>query len=115
MDLQGELLEIERELASGDGATYRRHLRDDAHVIVPGQRLDKPTTAAAMDESPGWDSFEIEGATVLPVGEAGALLTYRYGGSRGGEETYAAEMTSVYERDPDGEWKLVLHQQTPLS
>ncbi len=43
------------------------------------------------------------------------MLTYRYAGRRGDRETYAAEMTSLYERDPDDEWKLVLHQQTPLS
>ena len=52
MDLKQVLYGIERELATGDGVAYRRHLIDDAIVIVPGQRLDKQQTIAAIDASP---------------------------------------------------------------
>jgi hypothetical protein len=108
------LLAIEHELAAGDGDTYRRYLAEEAVVIVPGQVLTRDETIAAMDASPGWDDFSIEGERVLPLGDAAALLTYRFRGRRG-EASYEAELSSVYVGGPDGPWKLAFHQQTPLT
>lgn len=108
-----KLLAIEHALAAGTGDTYRERLRDDAVVIVPGQALTLEETAAAMDASPGWDTFALDDARVLALGETAAVLTYRFTG-RHGEDTYSALMTSAYGRDGDG-WRLVLHQQTPLA
>lgn len=112
MSSLGELLEIERELAAGDGTVYRRHLREDALVIVPGKVLDRADTAAAMDASPGWDDFSIQAERLLPLGADAATIAYRFHGRRG-EFGYDAEMASTYVRDDDGNWRLVLHQQTP--
>ena len=106
------LVDIEHELAGGDGETYRRRLRDEAVVIVPGERLDKEATCAAIDAAGGWDEFSIEGATAVPLGADSALLTYRFSGRRG-DFQYAALLSSAYVRE-DGEWKLAFHQQTPL-
>jgi hypothetical protein len=131
------LVAIECELAGGDGDAYRRHLRDDALVIVPGQQLTKDETIAAMDASPGWDEFTIEDERVLALGDTAAVLSYRFTGRRGegidadaerragGEEddsprrgrhgfTYSAWMSSAYARTDGGAWRLALHQQTPL-
>ena len=108
------LLAVERELAAGAGDAYRRHLRDDALVIVPGQALTKDATVAAMDESSGWDEFTISDERVLELADAAALLTYRFSGRRGEDFSYSALMTSVYERVDGETWQLVLHQQTPL-
>ncbi len=107
-----KLLAIEHALAAGTGDTYRERLRDDAVVIVPGQALTLEETAAAMDVSPGWDTFALDDPRVLPLGETAALLIYRFTGHRG-EDTYSALMTSAYVSAGD-EWRLVLHQQTPL-
>jgi hypothetical protein len=106
------ILEIERELAAGDGAVYRRHLREDAVVVVPGQALDLEATVAAMDASPGWDSFEMTEERLVPLGPDAAILSYRFHGRRPDSE-YTALLTSVY-ADEDGAWKLAFHQQTPL-
>ena len=46
------LMGIERELAEGDGSTYRERLSDDAVVVFPGKVLDKSSTVAAMDGRP---------------------------------------------------------------
>lgn len=108
----GELLEIERELAQGDGVDYRRHLREDAVVIVPGQVLDRDGTVAAMDASPGWDRISIENERLLPLGADAATIAYCFRGHRGDFE-YRADMASTYVRDDDGSWQLVVHQQTP--
>ena len=113
MSLKDHLLGIERELSGGSGDAYRRHLTEDALVIVPpGQTLDRETTVAAMDESPGWDEVSLEDARLLTLGEQAAIITYTFTGRRG-ENRYAAVMTSAYGQRGD-EWKLVLHQQTPL-
>ena len=110
-DLHDELLQIERELGAGPGEPYRRHLADEAVVVVPGAVLDREACADAMDQSPGWDEREITGARTIPLGDDAALLTYRWR-SRRGETTYDAQMSSVYVRRGGG-WRLVLHQQTP--
>ena len=108
-----ELLEIERELGGGTGDTYRKHLTDDAVVVVPGAAITREQTAFAIDATPGWDEFEITEDRVVPLTDDSAILTYRWS-SRRGDETYEALMSSVYVRR-DGEWKLALHQQTPVT
>jgi len=111
MPLTDELLQIEEELAAGPGEPYRRHLADDAVVIVPGAVLDREGCAAAMDAGEPWDERSITDAVAIEAGADGAVLTYRLR-SRRGDSEYRAVMTSVYARR-DGAWKLVLHQQTP--
>jgi hypothetical protein len=107
------LLKIERELGGGTGDTYRRHLTEDAVVVVPGAAITREQTAFAIDATPGWDEFEITEDRVVPLTDDSAILTYRWS-SRRGDETYEALMSSVYVRR-DGEWKLALHQQTPVT
>ncbi|MCW3004231.1 MAG: hypothetical protein JWQ20_3529 [Conexibacter sp.] len=109
--LQEELLRIEDELGAGPGDPYRRHLADDAVVIVPGAVLDREACAAAMDASPGWEEREITEARTIQLTPESAVLTYRWR-SRRGDDVYVATMSSVYARR-DGSWRLVLHQQTP--
>jgi hypothetical protein len=106
-----ELLRIEDELGAGPGDPYRRHLAEDAVVIVPGAVLDRDTCAAAMDASPGWDEREIIEPRTIMLTPDSALLTYRWR-SRRGDDVYAAVMSSDDARR-DGSWRLVLHQQTP--
>jgi hypothetical protein len=106
-----ELLRIEDELGAGAGDAYRRHLAEDAVVVVPGAVLEREACAAAMDASPGWDERSITDARTIALTHDSAVLTYRWR-SRRGDSTYAAVMSSVYARR-DGAWRLVLHQQTP--
>jgi hypothetical protein len=112
MDLERRLLELERELASGTGDTYRARLTEDALLVVPGQALDKASAVAAMDASPGWDAVELQSPEVRRLGEGAALLTYRFTGRRGATR-YVALMGSVYV-EHGGEWRMAFHQQTPL-
>jgi hypothetical protein len=106
-----QLLEIEEALGTGAGDVYRRYLAQDAIVVVPGAVLDREQCAEAMDASPGWDEHEITDVrTARPAPDA-AILSYRWR-SRRGEVAYEALMSSAYARR-DGEWQLVLHQQTP--
>jgi hypothetical protein len=112
MALKEELLEIERRLGGGGKREYGELLRDDAVVVVPGQALDKGATVDAIDRAAPWDEFEITDERVVPLGDDGAVLSYRWS-SRRGEDSYEALMSSVYAKE-NGGWKLALHQQTPL-
>jgi hypothetical protein len=112
--LKEQLLQIERALGGGSGDAYREHLTDDAVVVVPGAAITREQTAFAIDATPGWDEFEITDEKVVALTADTALLSYRWS-SRRGEETYEALMSSVYVRQAEGEWKLALHQQTPVT
>ena len=107
-----QLLRIEHELARGDGATYERHLAEEAIVVVPGDVLDRAATVEAMDASEGWDEVSIGEEAVRELGPDVALLTYLFRGRRG-QDRYAATLSSAYIRDGKGCWKLAFHQQTP--
>jgi hypothetical protein len=111
-DLAETLLPLERALAAGSGEAYRERLADEAVVIVPGAVLDRDSTVAAMDASPGWDDFVFEGVRALPLADDAGLLTYTFSGRRG-DQHYRAVLSSVYVRR-DGDWRMVLHQQTPV-
>jgi hypothetical protein len=102
------------QLALGDGGTYRRLLREDAVIIVPGHVLDRDATVEAMDASPGWDEVVFEEPRLVELGECAAAIGYRFRGRRGADVVYEAQMTSTWAR-AKGEWRMVVHQQTPLA
>jgi hypothetical protein len=110
-ELRDQLLTIERELAEGDGDAYRRHLAADAVVIVPGAVLTRDQCAAVMDDSSGWDGYEIIEPQVIELGDDGAILSYHWR-SRRGDSSYDALMSTVYARR-GRDWQVALHQQTP--
>jgi ketosteroid isomerase-like protein len=113
-DLRETLLQIERALGGGDGDAYRAHLTDDAVVVVPGAAITREQTAHAIDATPGWDEFEISDERLVELTPESALITYRWASKRG-DETYEALMSSVYVKQAEGDWKLALHQQTPVT
>lgn len=106
-----DLMRIEEELAPGSADAYRRHLAEDAVVVVPGAVLTRDECIAAIAATPEWDEHAISDARTVPLGADSAVLTYRWR-SRRGADSYAAVMSSVYARRDDA-WRLVLHQQTP--
>ncbi|GEK22709.1 VOC family protein [Cellulomonas xylanilytica] len=111
MGTADELMAIERELALGRGDVYARVLHDDAVVVVPGAVLNRPECVAAMDGSPGWDEVDL-GEPRLARSACTATVVYTFTGVRGGA-TYRATLASTYTRDDAGDWRLLVHQQTP--
>jgi hypothetical protein len=114
MSLREDLYELERVLGDGDGDTYREHLSDDAVVVVPGRAMTKEETVAAMDASAGWDESSFDDERFMRIGDDTALLNYRFSGRRGDAFRYTALMGSLYVQR-NGAWKMVYHQQTPLT
>jgi hypothetical protein len=113
MTLSEDLYALERELAGGDGDTYRRLLTNHAVVVVPGQVMNKLQTVQAMDSSAGWDEFSFDEERCTEINDATAVLTYRFSARRGEDFRYQALMGSVYTLS-NGSWKMAFHQQTPL-
>ncbi len=111
--LDGVLSKLDRELAAGDGTTYKRLLCEDAVVVVPSRVLDKGEAIAEVDEAGGWDDFQFADEREERLGPDAAWITYRFSGHRGVFE-YDAQLSSIYRREEDGSWRLQLHQQTSL-
>ncbi|MFD1718979.1 nuclear transport factor 2 family protein [Georgenia deserti] len=111
-----ELLVNERALANGTGETYRTRCAPEAVFVLPGMVLDLEQCAAAVDGSPtsGWDAVDLDEPRLLTAGADAVAIVYTFTGRRG-ENVYRACMSSLYRIDDDGEPRLILHQQTPLS
>jgi hypothetical protein len=115
-----ELLALEREAwdalsTDGDTATafYDRVLADDVLMLLPGDMVidDRATVVSSMSGA-AWQSYELTDERVVPLGEDSAVVGYRGTATRD-DTPYTALFNSTYVRE-DGDWKLVLHQQTPV-
>ena len=118
MELLDTLLEMEtagwEALKAGSG---RRHyasvLTHDAVMLLPGVGLLSHDAALdGMDGQP-WSWFQIRNPQVVALVDDAAVLTYRAQARRDFQPEYQALIASTYVRR-DGEWKLALHQQTPV-
>jgi len=115
-----ELVSLERsgwEALSTDGSTaasfYGDVLAHDVLMLLPGGMAidDRAAVVASMQGDP-WDSYQLQDERVMDLGGSAAVVAYRAVARRAGHE-YAALCNSTYVRQ-DGQWKLALHQQTPI-
>lgn len=115
-----ELLELEEEswkaLASPEEGTAQRFytalLDDDAVMAFPGGMLvsGKANILGSFSAQP-WKSFQFKEQRVLRLSEDVGIVVYKVTAHREGNDPYTALISSAYARH-DGQWKLVLHQQT---
>jgi hypothetical protein len=121
MDQDHELIELEQRgwaaLAAGEGAAfYDEVCADEALMVFPGgMLLDRQGAVEGLRDAPGWASWEMADARVLPIGDGttAAAVVYRATAQRSDEPPYRALMSSTYVRQ-GGSWRLALHQQSPL-
>ncbi len=115
------LVELERQgwqaLSSGRDAAqafYRSLLTDDAVMVFPGGMLlrGKEQILESMDARP-WTSFQLRETQVISPSENASVVIYRVAAQREGGDPYVALISSLYVVR-QGQWKLALHQQTPV-
>jgi hypothetical protein len=72
----------------------------------------KETILAALADQP-WQSFHLESPEVIALSSESGIVVYRMSAQREGQDPYAALVSSLYIRCK-GDFKLLLHQQTPI-
>jgi hypothetical protein len=103
-------------LSGGDPRShYDTVLSEDAVMVVPNMVLDRAAALGSWQGVPPWEAYELTNRAVLELGPDSVALIYHATAHRAGQHPpYRAVMTSVYVYRGD-EWKLALHQQTPVS
>jgi uncharacterized protein (TIGR02246 family) len=115
--LTAELEALERagwdSLSGPDGAAFYADLMaDDGLMVFPGTVMDKAESLRAIAGAPPWLTFELRDLRVIEATPDTAVVTYRATARRPDQNAYEALMTTVYARR-EGQWQMVLHQQTP--
>lgn len=114
MNLQDDLLTMERKLWSGGQAAYRGTLDDDCLIAFTEMAgVTSRDSIAKQADANRWHGLDIEVEGFLQPTDDVALLTYHATALRDEDEPYEARVSSGYVRR-DGNWKMMFHQQTPL-
>ncbi len=120
MTTRDELLQLERAgwealSTSGEAAIrfYADHLARDVLMVLPGGMVidDRDRVIESMGGAP-WTSYELSDERVLELGGEGVVVAYR-ATARRDEDVYTAMISSTYIHE-EGDWKLVVHQHTPV-
>ena len=111
------VVELEKAFwhAAADLDFYRAHMADDAVMVFPAPFgvLDAAQVMDAVAGSTPWTRVEMTETKVTEIGET-AIVAYRAYAEKEDGESYSTYAASVYVRR-DGQWKLVFHQQTPIT
>lgn len=93
---------------------YSSLLTEDAVMLFPGgMRIEEKEKILESLGAQPWASFRLEEPRVLPLSESSGVVVYRIVAQREGSSPYEALISSTYSLR-EGNWKLVLHQQTPV-
>src|SRR5919107_339822 len=95
----------------GGADFYEKVMAADGLMVFPGAVMDRSSALATIREVPPWSGFALSDMRVVAGTDVG-LVTYRATARRGDAPEYKATMSSVYVRR-DGNWRLLLHQQSP--
>ena len=119
MELEQQLLEIEKKLWTNDAAFYESHLIDESLLVFPETRVMTRSIAveailAENAEGRRWAEVQFDDVRSLQLADDAALLTYRVAGRWEHEEAKSLALASSVYVKRDGAWKLAFHQQTPL-
>jgi hypothetical protein len=120
MSQHDDLIDLERSAwkalsTSGDAAAafYDDVLAKDVLVLLPGgMTIDDRATVVDSMRQADWTTFELSDERVLDLTDDSAVVTYQAKAERPGGD-YHALLNSTYVRE-GGDWKLALHQQTPV-
>ena len=113
-----DLLALEKQFWTGDKDFYRRNVDDSCLVAfgpeMAGVMSNKDIAATAKDGGNRWKNLDIQLKGLIEPSNDVAILSYEASATRDSGEPYAALVSTGYAKRDDG-WKMVFHQQTPLS
>jgi uncharacterized protein DUF4440 len=114
-----ELIELEHRgwqgLSGPDGAgVYQDLMADDGVMVFGNGVMAKKTVIASIRQVEPWTDYRIEDARVVHPSPDIGVVVCRATAHRPGQGEYAAWMSSVYVRI-GGDWRLLVHQQTPIT
>lgn len=116
-----DLIQLEeqgwRALSSPGNAAkefYSAVLAENSTMLFPGgMRLEGKEDILTSFAAQPWQSFHLEGHRVVSPSENTGIVMYKVIAQRKGSAPYSALVSSTYALR-DGNWKLFLHQQTPV-
>jgi hypothetical protein len=118
MRLAETLLDVERGfwVSPNRRQFYEANLASDAVMVFPTPFgiVGRAGAINAAEQAPVWEDVELDETNLVGVTDTSATLVYRATGRRPDGSIYRTYASSAYIRDGDA-WKLVLHQQTPIS
>ncbi len=118
--MNSDLIELERSgwdalATSGEAAAefYRGVIADRVLMLLPGGLVidDRAQIIETMQGAP-WTEFELSNERVVELTHDSAVVAYE-ARARRGDDDYRALISSTYVR-VRGEWRLAVHQQTPI-
>jgi hypothetical protein len=80
-------------------------------MVFPGVVMDRAAALEAIRTVQPWSRFSLSDMRIVSEGPVG-MVVYRARAQRGDAPEYEALMSSVYVLR-NGQWRLVLHQQSP--
>jgi hypothetical protein len=117
MAAPAELLKLEKQFWNGNADFYRRHVAAECLTVFSEKMagvLDREKIAGTAQDGGRWKDVAIEEKGFVEPSDGVAILTYRADAHRKDGEFYQALVSSGYVKEKGG-WKLMFHQQTPLT
>jgi hypothetical protein len=119
MELEKQLIDIERKLWTNDAVFYKNNLIEESLLVFPetgvitrGVAVDAILTENA--EGRRWAEVQFDKVRSLRLADDAALLTYKIAARWEHEESKRSALASSVYIKRDGVWKLAFHQQTPI-
>jgi hypothetical protein len=119
MDLEAHLVGIEKRLWTNDPVFYAAALVEEALLVFPETGVitrDAAVDAIRVENAEGrrWAEVHFHDVRTLRASDEAAVLVYRVTARWENEETAISALASSVYVHRQGEWKLILHQQSPL-
>ena len=120
MELQKELLDIERTRWTNDAVFYKNNLIEEALLVFPETGVITKSVAvdailAENAEGRRWAEVQFDDVRSMWLANDAALLTYRVAARWAHDESKTSALASSVYIKRDGAWKLAFHQQTPMA
>lgn len=117
--IKNQLIELEKSFwdCPPDASAYEEFMMEDGRVLMPAPpgSMNREETISVVEGSAPWTSYEFHELKFKKLDTHASSLSYRATGDREDLPVpYEALISSLYEKDDDGQWKLFIHQQTPV-